>query len=129
MEVAIQSLINPWIEQHPFIAWLLQHPIISLVSLFLIVVLLFRLFSAIAQLLDRLWIWLLKSPVLLIKSLLGLKKESPEIAAIINSNDLAIDPEKITQIIQQLEIINQQQKQIMEDIAVLKQKQDNSVVN
>lgn len=129
MEFAIQSLINPWVEQHPFIAWLLQHPIISLVSLFLIVVLLFRLFSAIAHLLDKLWIWLLKSPVLLIKSLFGLKKESPEIAAIINSNDLAIDPEKITQIIQQLEIINQQQKQIMEDIAVLKQKQDNSVVN
>lgn len=122
IQSSIQSLVNSWIVGHPFIYWLWQHPIISVVGLLLSVVLLFRLFSAIAKILDLLWIWLLKSPILLIKSLFGSKK--PETTAIIRTQNLNLESEKITEIIQQLELINRQQQQIMADIAVLKKQSD-----
>lgn len=123
MEFAVKSFVNSWLEEHPLIIWMLQHPIISLISFFLIIVLIFRLFSAIAQLLDKLWIWLLTSPVILIKSLLGLKNKSTENLATISQQQTAIDPIKISHIIEQLELINQQQQQIMQDIAALKKEQ------
>ena len=128
MEFAIQSFFNSWVEKHPLIFWLLQHPVISLVSILLITVLLFRLFAALAQLLDKLWIWLLKSPIILIKYILGIKNKTSEEVSTINPHELTIEPEKISQIIQQLEIINQQQQQIMKDIATLKRKQENSLL-
>lgn len=124
IQSSIQSLFNSWLVKHPSIFWLLQHPIISLVALFLSIVLLFRLFSVIAKLLDLLWIWLLKSPIILLKSLLGLKNKSTAKTAIIPTPNLSIESEKITQIIQQLELINRQQQQIIEDITILK-KQSN----
>ena len=68
IQSSIQSLFNSWIVKHPFVFWLWQHPIISVVGLFLGIVLLLRLFSVIAKLLDLLWIWLLKSPITLVKS-------------------------------------------------------------
>ena len=128
MEFAIQSFFNSWVEKHPLIIWLLQHPIISLVSIFLIIVLLFRLLAVIAQLLDKLWIWLLKSPIILIKFILGIKNKPSEKVSAVNPQELTIEPEKISQIIQQLEIINQQQQQIMKDLATLKQKQKNPLL-
>ena len=118
IQSSIQSLFNSWIIEHPFVFWLWQHPIISFVGLLLSVVLLFRLFSVIAKLLDLLWIWLLKSPIVLIKSVFRFKK--PETTAIIRTQNLTLESEKITKIIQQLELINSQQQQIMADIAVLK---------
>jgi hypothetical protein len=124
IQSSIQSFFNSWIIKHPFVFWLWQHPIISVVGLFLGVVLLLRLFSVIAKLVDLLWIWLLKSPITLVKSLLGLKNKSTATTAIIRTQNLSIDSEKITQIIQQLELINHQQQQIMEDIAILKKQSD-----
>lgn len=124
MEFVSLSPVNSWIVKHPFVFWLWQHPIISFVGLFLGIVLLLRLFSVIAKLLDLLWIWLLKSPITLVKSLLGLKNKSTATTAIIRTQNLSIDSEKISQIIQKLELINRQQQQIMEDIAILK-KQSN----
>ena len=118
IQSSIQSIFHSWIIEHPFIFWLWQHPIISFFGLLLSVVLLFRLFSVIAKLLDLLWIWLLKSPIILIKSLFSFKK--PETTAIIRTQNLTLESEKITKIIQQLELINSQQQQIMADIAVLK---------
>jgi hypothetical protein len=121
MEFAIQSFVNSWVEQHPLMIWLLQHPIISLISFFLIIILLFRLFSAIAQLLDKLWIWLIKSPIILIKSLFKFKSKPTETTITVSQELPAIDPVQISQIIEQLAIIQQQQQQIMQDIATLKQ--------
>lgn len=126
MEFALQSIINPWVAQHPLIMWLLQHPIISVISLLLSVALLLRLFSAIAFLLDKLWIWLLKSPVLLVKFLLRNKTTSVKKTTVITRQHSTIEPEKISQIIEYLETINQQQQQIMQDIALLKQQNNSS---
>jgi uncharacterized membrane protein len=120
MEFAIQSLINSWVEQHSLIAWLLQHPLISLISFLIVLILLFRLFNAIAQLLDKLWIWLLKSPILLFKSLFGFKNK-PTGTSIVQTQELStINSRQISQIMEKLEIIKQQQQQIIQEIATLK---------
>ena len=128
MEFAFQSIVNPWVAKHPLVMWLLQHPVISVIGVLLAAVLLLRLFSAIAFLLDKLWIWLLKSPVLLIKFLLRNKTTSVKKTTVITHQNSTIEPEKISQIIQQLEKIDRQQQQIMKDIAILKQQKNDSII-
>ena len=128
MEFAFQSIVNPWVAKHPLVMWLLQHPVISVIGVLLAAVLLLRLFSAIAFLLDKLWIWLLKSPVLLIKFLLRNKTTSVKKTTVITHQTSTIEPEKISQIIQQLEKIDRQQQQIMKDIAILKQQKNDSII-
>ena len=129
MEFAFQSLTNSWLEKHPLVFWLLQHPVISLTGLFLIVVLLFRLFSALAQLLDKLWIWLLKLPILLIKFLLSLRGKTLKTASINTEGELKLDTEKMGKIIEKLELIERQQQQIIQEIASLKQEKNSSIVS
>ena len=121
MEFALHSIVNSWIEKHPLVVWLLQHPITSLIGFSLAIVLLLRLFSAVAYLLDKFWLWLLKLPILLFKLLLRKKNQPPQKSSAIVNSQLEIESEKITCIIEQLEKINQQQQQIIQDIALLKQ--------
>ena len=128
MEFALQSLTNSWIEKHPLVFWLLQHPVISLTSLFILTVLLFRLFSALAQLLDKLWIWLLKLPILLIKFLLSLRGKTLKTASINSDGELKLGTEKMGKIIEKLELIERQQQQIIRELAALKQEKDSSIV-
>lgn len=123
LQSGIQSLFNSWIVKHPSIFWLWQHPIISVIGLLFSLVLLFRLFSAIAQLLDLLWIWVLKSPIMLFKSLFNLRNRSAT-TAIIKTQNLTLDSAKIAQIIEHLESIDRQQQQIMADLAALKKQSD-----
>ena len=124
MEFALQSMVNSWVEKHPLIMWLLQHPITSVIGFSLAIVLLLRLFSAVAYLLDKFWLWLLRLPIVLVKLLIGSRKKPLEKASMIAHTPLNLEPEKVNQIIEQLEAIHQQQQQMIKDIATLKQKQD-----
>ena len=128
MEFALQSMVNSWVEKHPLIMWLLQHPITSLIGFSLAIVLLLRLFSAVAYLLDKFWLWLLKLPILLVRLLIGSRKKPLEKASITAHNQFNLEPEKANQIIEQLEAISQQQQQIIKDIATLKQQQDSLTI-
>ncbi len=121
MELAFQSLANHWIEQHPRIFWLLQHPVITLVGILISVILCSRLLFAIAYLIDRIWLWIIKAPWLLLKSLLGIKNKTAEAVGNTINYELAINPEQLTKIVNQLERIEKQQKQILQDVASLKQ--------
>ncbi|HHP7229912.1 MAG TPA: hypothetical protein ACFCUY_03515 [Xenococcaceae cyanobacterium] len=121
MELAFQSLIDHWIEQHPKLFWSLQHPVITLVAIFIIIILISRLLIAIAHLLDRVWLWIIQAPWMLLKLLLGIKNKSSEAVGNTINYELAINPEQLTKIVQQLERIEQQQKQILQDVASLKQ--------
>lgn len=106
-------------------AWLLQqlsqHPLVSLGGVFVALLLVFRLFSALGLLIDRLWIWLLRSPILLLKSLFGwAKKESDPITKVINPTS-AIESETLDKVLIQLDLIQQQQDLIMQEITALKE--------
>ena len=114
---------NSWLEQHSNVAWFLQHPWLSLGLLFISLVLLFRLFAALAQLLDNLWIWILRSPVLLFKSLFRIgKKESDPPAMVENQINptSTFESETLSQVLNKLEKIEEQQTQILQAISALK---------
>jgi hypothetical protein len=121
MEFALNSVIDRWFEAHPSILWLVQHPVLSIVGCLIGVVLLARLLAAIALLIDRLWLWILKSPILLIKSLFGGKAKNQE-ESIQNSGYITIDNSpQLEKIVTQLVAIEKQQQQILKEIAQLKQ--------
>ena len=121
MELVFPSLSNHWIEQHPRILWMLQHPVISIVGVFVGVILFSRLLAAVAQLIDRVWLWIIKAPWLLVKSILGIKNKTSEVVGNTINYEVAVNPEQLTKIAKQLERIEKQQKQILQDVAILKQ--------
>ena len=127
MELTSPFLSSHWLEQHPIMFWMVQHPIISIVGSFIGVILFSRLLSAIAYLIDKVWLWIIKTPWLLIKSLLGINKKTSEDVGNTINYELAINPEQLTKIIKQLARIEKQQQQILQDIASLKQ--ENKTVN
>ena len=121
MELVFPSLSNHWIEQHPRIFWMLEHPVISIVGVFVGVILFSRLLAAVAQLIDKVWLWIIKAPWLLFKSLFGIKNKTSETVGNTINYEVAMNPEQLTKIAKQLERIEKQQKQILQDVAILKQ--------
>jgi hypothetical protein len=119
IQTAFSSLLYDWFAEHPIIFWLLTHPIITffivLVSLFL----LWRLLNALGSLVDRLWLWILQSPLLVGKSLLRLGKKPGSRTHDIITTQLT-EKEQLNLILTKLEAIEQKQQLIMEEIATLK---------
>lgn len=124
MQIGFNSLLNHWFANHPFIFWLYQHPVIALVITFVLGVILWRLLAAIAfaitSVIDRVWLWIFRSPILLLKSLFGISEEisEPEKLA------LTINPTQFRQITNQLDRITAQQQLIIQEINTLKQAQE-----
>lgn len=129
MQIGFNSLLNNWFANHPFIFWLYQHPVIALVITFVLGVILWRLLAAIAfvitSIIDRVWLWIFRSPILLFKSLFGFSEEiaEPEKLA------LSINPAQFKQIIAQLNQITAQQELIIQEINALKQTQEIAKAN
>jgi hypothetical protein len=128
---SITFFLDSWFEQHPFIYWLTQHPIFSLITILILVVLLIRLlvtiYRAIANSIDRLWLWILRSPFLLLKSLFGWEFKSKELKTTntITNYELTTNSEQLQEIITRLDEVQEQQKLILREIAQLKQQPKN----
>ncbi len=130
-ELAINSFFAGWFEQHPLIAWLVHHPFISLLVLVIILIFSVRLFVAIYKLItnsiDRLWLWILRLPFLLLKLLFGWEaKPKPETTATsITNYQVTTDSELLTKICDRLNTIEQQQNHILQEITSLKKQAKN----
>lgn len=120
MALAVKYAIDSWLAEHISILWLLQHPVISVVGLVITLVLVARLLVAIAMLIDRLWLWILRLPVTIFKSIFKPKDKSQETIAPTINYELTTNAEKSEQILQKLNAIEQQQKKILKDLAILK---------
>ncbi len=122
---SISSSWNNWLLQHPIIAWLFNHPLIGLVSCLLIVILTMRLlatiYRAIANVIDRLWLWILRSPWLLLRFLFGWSTKPTTGNTTVTNYEVTNNPEQLQEILTRLEQIQQQQEQIIQDLAQLKQ--------
>ena len=122
---SISSSWNNWLLQHPLIAWLFNHPLIALVSGFLTVILTIRLlatiYRAIANVIDRLWLWILRSPWLLLRLLFGWSTKASTTNTTVTNYEVTNNPEQLQEILARLEQIQQQQEQIIQDLAQLKQ--------
>lgn len=124
---SLNSRFTIWLTHHPYIAWLINHPLISVVSGLIAIILTVRLlvtiYNAIATTIDRMWLAILRSPLKLLKLLFGWqpKRETENIGAIVTNYEITKDTEQIQQILVRLDRIQQQQQQIIQDIAQLKQ--------
>ena len=122
---SISSSLNNWLLKHPLIAWLFNHPLIGLVSCLLAVILTIRLlvmiYRAIANAIDRLWLWILRSPWLLLRLLFGWSTKTKTDNTTVTNYEVTHNPEQLQEILARLEQIQQQQERIIQDLAQLKQ--------
>lgn len=125
---SIDSHINAWLINHPTLAWLVHHPLISsiagLIAIVLIVRLVATIYRAIASTIDRMWLWILRSPWLLLKFLFGweVKPQHNAVNTTITNYEVTNNPEQLQQIMTRLDLIQQQQQQIIQDLEHLKQR-------
>ena len=129
MELAINSFFHRWFAQHPFVYWLLQHPVITLITAAILIILFIRLFVAVYRLIttsiDRLWLWILRSPFWLLKTLFGweFKSKQKQNSTTVNNYELTTDSTQLETICDRLDTIQQQQQQILQEISRLKQRE------
>jgi hypothetical protein len=120
---------DAWLLNHPFLAWVVNHPLISLISSLIIIILTIRLlatiYRAIANTIDRMWLGILRSPFLLLKLLFGweIKPKTATSNATVTNYEVTNNPEQLEEIIARLDRIQQQQQQIIQDVAQLKHQQ------
>ena len=126
---SVDSRWNLWLLNHPFLAWMVDHPLVSLISILITVILTVRLlatiYRAIANTIDRMWLWILRSPFLLLKLLFGweIKPKAPIANTTVTNYEVTNNPQELEEIIARLDLIQQQQQQIIQDLAQLKQQQ------
>lgn len=120
MSFSLESFANSWVDNHPFLNWLILHPFVAIVLVLFGLILLMRLLSVLVHLLDRLWISILQTPVIFVKSLFGID-HSPLAQTSLASQNLALNRENFNLILQQLDQINHQQEKIIAELDALKQ--------
>ena len=124
---SVGNRVDAWLIHHPFVSWLVAHPVISLVSTLIAIVLTIRLlvtvYRAIANVIDRIWLQILRSPWLLLKFFFGWETKPKTVAAntTVTNYEVTNNPEYLQEIMIRLEKIQQQQEQLIKDIAMLKQ--------
>lgn len=117
-QVAIRSLVNDWLTEHPVIAWLVQHPLMTLLLIVVGIVLVWGLFQAVFRVIEQFWVAILKSPLFLGKTLLGLraiKSVEP-----VQRSGVGSDSEQVKQILARLDHIQQEQEKILRELAALR---------
>ena len=120
MALAFQYSVDSWLAEHISILWLLQHPFVSVVGFVITLVLFARLLVAIATLIDRLWLWILGLPITLFQSIFTSGDRQKDNLPTTVNYELTTNPKEFEQILQKLNAIEQQQKQILQDLAAIK---------
>ena len=116
-----------WLTQHPVIAWLVNHPLIALIvgliTAILVVRLILTIYRAIASTIDRMWLAILRSPFTILKFLFGweAKPETTPLNTTVTNYEVTNDSQKLQEIVIRLDLIQQQQQEIIRELALLKQ--------
>jgi hypothetical protein len=124
---SVGSPITVWLTQHPLLAWLVNHPLtaflIGLAATILLVRLLLTIYRAIAITIDRIWLAILRSPLFLLKFLFGWETKPKTVTTntTVTNYEVTNDSQQLEQIISRLDQIQQQQQEIMQELALLKQ--------
>lgn len=110
--------IASWFETHPIFAWGIDHPLLTLGLLVVVLLLLSGLLQAIARFTEQIWIWLLRSPVLLIQWLFAVgrswvRRKPPALPA------ATPQQERLTLILQKLETMRQEQDELLQEVRAL----------
>ena len=119
--------INTWLASHPFVHWLVDHFMVAIILGSILIILLIRLvltiYHSVASTIDRMWLWVLRSPFALLKLLFGWEVKSKDNPAntTITNYEITHNSDQLQEIMARLEHIQQQQGQIVRQIALLKE--------
>jgi len=124
---SITSRTTVWLTRHSFIAWLLNHPLVASVGILVIVILIVRLvltiYRAIASTIDRIWLAVLRSPMTLLQFIFGweAKPKANSTSMTVTNYEVTNDSLQLQEIMTRLDLIQQQQQEIIRELAELKQ--------
>jgi hypothetical protein len=117
---AIVAMVQTWLQNHPIMAWLVTHPLISTGILLSSLVLVRGLLGAIARLTERLWLTLLRAPMLfaswLFGAIVGLFRQ-PVVAAV--PIELPSPKQRLADILDRLEALKQEQDELLQEVRTL----------
>ncbi|WP_036478342.1 hypothetical protein [Myxosarcina sp. GI1] len=123
---SLDYTINSWFAEHPLILWLVHHPLITVVGMAIATIFMIRLFVAVYKLIttsiDRLWLWILQAPFLLLKKLFGweVRVKDKNLTKTVTNYELTTNSEQLSAICDRLDLVQKQQQQILAEIARLK---------
>jgi len=115
-----ETMIETWMQNHPVVAWFLNHPIISVVLLLVLIVLLRGLLSAIARLTERIWIAILRLPVMVVSQSMGAITRlfnRPRIAATTDEEETS--QKRLTFILERLDTLRQEQDELLQEVRTM----------
>jgi hypothetical protein len=113
---AIGSYFNSWLQEHWPLNWIVANPLASLLLLGVAIVLLWGLLGAIGRGVERFWIWLLQTPLKILKPLLL------EIWKLFNKSSRLVMPsreQQIDNLVQRIAEIQQEQEQLLRELSTL----------
>jgi hypothetical protein len=116
---AIGSYFNTWLQNHWLLSWIVSHPVQSLILLACLIILFWGLLGAIGRGVERFWIWLLQTPLKILKPL------AIRVWLWSGRNSLRVLPQREQQIdslIQQLREIQQEQDRLLTELTDLVKK-------
>ena len=112
-----QPIAN-WLQAHPLFAWVADHPLWALGLLVVVLLLLSGLLQAIARFTEQIWIWILRSPILLIQWLIAIGRRwlrrKPAAVSIATSKQ-----QRLTAVLQKLETMRQEQEELLQEVRAL----------
>jgi len=132
---SLTAPIQTWLSQHPLFLWLATHPWWLLAAALGVLFLLSGLLRAIAGLTERLWIALLRLPILVLSwiwqgTLLLLRRPFAPKPAVIASPLVnpplptappTERPDRLTEVLDRLETLRQEQDQLLQEVKRLLQ--------
>ena len=124
---SLKSRTTVWLAHHPVMAWLLNHPLIALIGTAILLILIVRLvltiYRAIAKAIDTMWLAILRSPFTLMKFLFGweAKPKVNTTSMTVTNYEVTNNAPQLQEIMARLDLIQQQQQEIIQELAQLKQ--------
>jgi len=120
MQRAFGGAMQQWMAEHQFWAWLIQHPFWSVGLLLVMLVLLQGLLSAIAQLIQRAGLALLRSPWKLSQWLFGFSTKSFQAALTPGpKREAESKQQRLTEIMNRLEVLKQEQDALLQEVKAI----------
>lgn len=138
---AIISLIKDWINAHPKIYFLVSHPLITLAMVLFAILILWGFLKALGGFFEQAWLTLLQALMKLSQLLFGfiyqhlislnvlsinkffvnkqVKSAALDCQQLSSESNETESPERLTELLKRLEAINQEQKQILQEVAAI----------
>jgi hypothetical protein len=130
---SLTAPLQAWLSQHPILLWLATHPLWLLGVILLLLFLLSGLLRAVASLTEKLWLTLLRLPIILMQwawqgSLLLLRR--PFASKAVNQSSpinppLLDTPDRLTEILERLETLRKEQDELLKEVKRLAKEQKN----